>query len=245
MSESDFLEDSVLLEQFQRTEKNPVDYSRSESGYYSLDSNNSLQRSEGFLSPPQYDPEPHSPTRPCNLDLSVLRRPEPPSKENRRSLTCVLEDIASSPSDDRYMSAPDISSPTTAPQSPRVRRVKRDKSILRERPLSWTSRSIKGNIQSLAVSVFKLSTEPISFDESNQCDTGNFLFEFEGKYCSNFTNYPGVAQIEKPDRSIFSKKQNKVQVERLLLSVASNSKLRSLEPVINFLKPDCLITGRI
>ncbi|XP_063687109.1 uncharacterized protein LOC134820583 isoform X2 [Bolinopsis microptera] len=52
----------------------------------------------------------------------------------------------------------------------------------------------------------------------------------------------GVVQIEKPDRSIFSKKQNKIQVERLLLSVASNSKLRALEPVINFLKPDCLLS---
>lgn len=56
--------------------------------------------------------------------------------------------------------------------------------------------------------------------------------------------FPGVVQIEKPDRSIFSKKQNKIQVERLLLSVASNSKLRALEPVINFLKPDCLLSGQ-
>ena len=50
--------------------------------------------------------------------------------------------------------------------------------------------------------------------------------------------------MERPDKSIFTK-QNKVQVERMLLSIANNNKLRVLDPVISFLKPECLLTGNL
>lgn len=113
--------------------------------------------------------------------IVVVRRPTLPSRSNRRNLKSCLDSVSLNEfamsidlDSDKYSSSPDVTSSPRSPRISRVKPLKRGESYRKERPLSWTSRSLN-NITNL----FRSNTS-LELDGIGKCSAGNYVFVFEG-----------------------------------------------------------------